>query len=345
MTDISLYFFKIVKDFLVEYLQKQRRVSSCTVKSYKETLNQFITFLSNKNNISFRSFNFSLISRESTEEYLSWVENEKLNSVSTRNQRLACIKAFIRHAASRNLTLQALCLEISKIPQKKADMTNRLKFFDEKTLEILLVQPDVTKPTGFRDRFLMILLYDTGARIQEILDLKVDSLHVNTPTPFVELIGKGNKTRLVPIMEKTTQHLASYMATFHPNPLSNDFLFYTILNNLPKQLTQDAVAKMLSKYALSARKIYDRVPERLTCHMFRHSRAMHLYRNNMPLPLISEWLGHKSLTTTLVYANADTAMKQSAINKATACFNPAKAAPVIYREIDDDVFKRLYGLK
>ena len=116
--------------------------------------------------------------------------------------------------------------------------------------------------------------------------------------------------RIVPIMERTVEHLRKYLDLYHPNSKEDEFLFYVDRKGLRQPMSPDNVAKFIKSYGLKAGKFDKEVPENLHPHRFRHARAMHLYKGGMPLPLISEWLGHANMETTLIYANADTEMKQ-----------------------------------
>jgi len=191
----------------------------------------------------------------------------------------------------------------------------------------------------------MILLYDTGARKQEILDLRLNDVHTTSKEPYVTLKGKGQKTRLVPIMAKTVDHYKKYISVFHPTNLEDSFLFYTVRKGEKMAMSPDNVEKFIRKYGKEARIQNKGVPENLHPHMFRHSRAMHLYRNGMVLPLLSEWLGHAQLETTMIYAYADTMMKREAIEKATSELNPSRTTPVPSIDwADGETMKKLYGL-
>ena len=194
-------------------------------------------------------------------------------------------------------------------------------------------------------KMIMILMYDTGGRIQEILDLKLSDLHLKDDHPYVVLTGKGRKTRLVPLMGKTIVNLENYIQHFHADSDGNEYLFYTVHSGIRTQMSADTVQKFIDKYCAMARKTNVDVPEHIYCHMFRHSRAMHLYRNGMPLPLVSEWLGHAQVNTTReFYANADISMKQMAINKATSELNPILTSENRYDYSDNELLKKLYGL-
>jgi len=191
----------------------------------------------------------------------------------------------------------------------------------------------------------MILLYDTGARDSEILQLKIGDVVTNTKSPYVYIRGKGKKIRTVPLMRETLLHFKSYMTRFHQHSKIGDYLFYVKQHEVKQPMSDDNVGRFIKKYADSARLNCPEVPKKVTPHMFRHSRALSLYRNGMPLPLISQWLGHSQLETTLIYAYADTEMKRTAIEKATSTRNPIRQNIMDFTyETDEQTLKRLYGL-
>lgn len=190
------------------------------------------------------------------------------------------------------------------------------------------------------------MLYDTAARVQEMLDVRLKDIHLEGESPYITIVGKGKKTRLIPIMDKTAEHLQKYLSRFHENSSGADFLFYIVRKGNRTAMSPDNAEKFIKKYGKQAREKNRKVPERLYPHMFRHSRSMHLYRNGMPLPLLAEWLGHSQMETTITYyANADTKMKKDAIKKATTGLNPLfQDNPDINWEDDDEMIKKLYGL-
>jgi len=158
------------------------------------------------------------------------------------------------------------------------------------------------------------------------------------------LTGKGGKRRVVPIMSKTVQHYLKYRKLFLNDNDQGQLIFYTVCHGLRMQMSDDNVARFLKQYAKSAMAICDEVPDSVHPHMFRHGRAMSLYRNGMPLALLSEFLGHENPETTLVYAYADTEMKRLAIEKATDSTNPIHAEVDALWINNDEMIKKLYGL-
>jgi integrase/recombinase XerD len=341
----SMLLFQLIRDFLTVYLTRQKASSPNTVKAYRDSLNLLFEYLKEEQNISLKEISFERISRTSIEHYLDWLENRRDCCVSTRNHRLSCIRAFYKYAGNMDLKVTAYALEMEKIPLKKVSKSQPLKFFSEDALKAILAQPDTKTLKGTRDLFYMILMYDCGARNQEILDLKVSDIHATIQNPYVIINGKGNKTRLVPLMDKVVDHFTSYVRLFHNGELTDDLLFYIIQKDKKQAMSPDNVAKFMKKYGDKAKIKCNSVPEGLHPHMFRHSRAMHLYHGGMPLPLLSEWLGHAQVETTMIYAYADTQMKRDAIEKATSNLNPLlQSQPRPTWQDDEALIKRLYGL-
>lgn len=161
----------------------------------------------------------------------------------------------------------------------------------------------------------LILLYDTGARVQELADLDIESLHLDVPNPYISIIGKGRKRRNVPIMRKTVAHLNSYLKEFHPSEQSAP-LFYSMRDGKPHRLSTDSISLVVGTAAKMARETCNAVPENVHCHLFRKTKAMDLYKNGIPLPFIMQLLGHESMSTTSgFYAFATLEMMSDAINK------------------------------
>ena len=216
-----------------------------------------------------------------------------------------------------------------------------VKYMSESALKALLSQPDTRTVKGLRNRMMIILLYDTGTRVQELVDIKISDLHLEARNPFIIVTGKGSKTRSIPLMDKTVIHLKNYLQRFHTvsaNGTSNP-LFYSIRSGIPHILSTDTVAIMLKNYGERARRTCHEVPERVHPHLVRHTRAMHLYQAGMPLSYIAEFLGHASINTTEIYASASIEMLQKALKKA----DPELAYEIPLWK-DEENLKKLCGL-
>ncbi len=309
-------FFKHVRAFLTVYLPKNKCYSQHTIKSYRDTINLFRHFMLEEKKTPFTQIHFNQIKHDVIYEFLNWIQSTRGCGVATKNHRLAALKSFFHYCAMEDPALMAIYLDIQKVRSQRVTR-NRVVYMSEKALKVLLEQPDPTSHRGKRNQFFMIFLYDTGARIQEILDLKLKDLHLNDQTPCVYLTGKGNKTRAVPLMDKTIAHLHSYLKIFHPNAeLNNDgYLFFTTIKGQIDKMSDDNVSCFLKRYAKSAHEICSEVPLQMHAHLFRHTRAMHLYQAGIPLSYIKDFLGHANVNTTDIYASTDTSMMKAALEK------------------------------
>jgi site-specific recombinase XerD len=337
--------FLLIRNFLLTYLPVQRGASGNTITAYRIALNQFLRFAADTENISVASVTFDLFSYELVTAYLSNLITEKGFSSATWNNRLAALKAFISYAAACYPEYIAVSAQLAAIKAQKNDLLSKVEYMSEEAVRVLLAQPDATTRLGLRDRAMLIFFYDTGARIQEVLSVRICDLKLDS-SPKVVLHGKGNKVRTVPLMMDTAQHLKHYIAVFHEgeSTASPQLLFYTERNGIRRNVCDDTVRLMMQKYADSAKAKCPEIPERVHPHLWRHTRAMHLYQHGMDLTLVSQWLGHANLETTLIYAYADTEHKRQAITRALG----HSAAPGIslenYAVTDEALLKRLYGL-
>jgi site-specific recombinase XerD len=347
MDEKSNHFFRLVRDYLTVYLPDQKGASPNTAKSYREAISLLLDYICSINGVGLGKLNFTHLSREAVEGFLEHIEKERGCCVTTRNNRLASIRSFVKYACGRDISVQVCSMELGGIPVKNQGKTDVLQYFSESALKTILEQPDTRSKKGLRDLLFMILLYDTGARNQELLDIKLGDVHFDGKSPYVIITGKGRKTRLVPVMQKTVMHFKKYTASFHPVTSPGEYLFYTEWGGGRFAMSPDNTERFIKKYGISARVINKEVPESLHPHLFRHSRSIHLYRSGMPMVLLSEWLGHAQISTTMqYYANADTAMKKKAIEKATSKLNPlvSNEASSLKWENDDAMIRQLYGL-
>ena len=279
--DFSYYLSKYLKDYLV----LERNMSKNTIRSYKKAFEMLIDYLVNKKNFKIIQINFETITRDLIIEFLNYLEAEKKNTIRTRNQRLACIKSFYQYCLLEEIENIKNIKEILSIKSKK--YTKKvIEYLTEKELKELLESINTTTKIGRRDLVLLSLLYDTAARASEIINLKLDNIHLEEK--YVILDGKGSKQRVVPLMEKTIKLLKQYLKE---NNLNN----YVFENKNNKLLNKNILAEILLKYTKKLNK-------NITPHTFRHTRAIHLLSAGIPLIMIRDLLGHKSVMTTEEYA-------------------------------------------
>nr|WP_276327737.1 tyrosine-type recombinase/integrase [Dehalobacterium formicoaceticum] len=187
-----------------------------------------------------------------------------------------------------------------------------IKFFERKQMKMLLSAPDIDRKTERRNQMMLILLYDTAARVTELLELTVGSLHMNSEIPYVTIYGKGRKYRNIPLMDKTQQHLKRYLNEFHPAMRKDEPLFYATTYSKRHRLSADTMETMLKKYVRKCTGSGLEMPDIPHCHMIRKTRAMDLYQSGVPLTHIQQLLGHEDLATTsgfYAFATLDTLAK------------------------------------
>ncbi len=340
-------FFQTIHDFFEVYLSKMRHCSDNTIRSYRGTISSFLDYVSEVNNLPLAKLSFSLIDSKVIASYLEKIENSGV-SIATRNQRLQAIRSFFAYVALSDPSYMIYKSEVDKIPAKKNTEEKTIDYLSEDAIKILFEQPDQTTDKGLRDLFLMIVMYDSAARVQEIVNICIADIN-DGDTPTLILHGKGNKTRIVPLMKSTMKYFEMYMKVYHPNITDNSEkpLFYSKHTKVQHKLDTSTVRKMLNQYGDTARESYPAMPKNIHPHLLRHSRAMHLYQHGMDLTLISQWLGHAQLETTLIYAHADTEQKRKAIEQATTSNGilGTKKSVDRYTIDDDETIRRLYGLK
>lgn len=337
--------FKLIRSFLTVYLTKQKCCSLNTTKSYKETINLLLDYLQTEKQVPLLQISFDHLTSDNICNFLDWLQEYRGCSISTRNQRLMALKSFFKYAGMMDPSCVALQLELSKVPVKK-DKSSIVEFMSEKALQTLLQQPSADSIRGIRDRFFMILMYDTAARCGEMLNLKVNDIQLKPKGSIVYLTGKGSKMRVVPIMDRTLEHYRYYLDRFHPLQTreSDDYLFYTTIHGIKNQMSPDNVASFMKRYGELAKQSCSEIPDKVHPHQLRHTRAIHLYRGGMPLPLLAEFLGHADMTTTHIYAYADTEMKRAAIQKIDQKSNLVPSEQPIWVN-DDEMIRKLYGLR
>ncbi len=306
-------FAKYLTEFLSVYLPSQKNVSKNTVCSYRDTFKLLITYCQDIHKIPAERITISLLSCEWIVGFLQWLETERRCSISTRNQRLAAIHSFFRYLQAEEPSGLHHFQKVISIPIKKAKKTT-VEYLTPEALKLLLEQPDKHTVKGRRDLTLMSALYDTGARVQELIDIKVCDVILDSPAVVV-LHGKGNKTRRVPVTKNTVSLLRAYLTE---NNLDKSWknqnpLFF---NSQQHKLTKEGVAYILEKYAESARKSSTIVPAKVKPHIIRHSKAMHLLQAGVNIIYIRDFLGHVDVKTTEIYARADMETKRNAIENA-----------------------------
>ena len=313
-------FSKYISDFISRYLPNEKGASGNTIAAYRDTFVLLLNFTQNMKHVKIEKLTLEKITKETITEFLDWIQKERKCSNSTRNSRLAAIHSFYRYLQHESLDYLYECQKILSIKFKKTKMET-VNYLTIEGIKLLLQQPDTTTSKGRRDLTLLSLMYDTGSRVQEVIDFTPSMLRLNKPAT-IKIVGKGNKARLVPMLEGQTEHLKNYLKE---NRLDEPFanMYPLFFNSRKEKLTRAGVNFIVQKYTKMARKENEMIiPEKISCHTLRHSKAMHLLQAGVNLVYIRDILGHVSIQTTEIYARADSKQKREALEKAYVNINP-----------------------
>jgi site-specific recombinase XerD len=328
-----------ISRYLGIYLPGQSGASINTVRSYRDTFSLFLRYC-DEQGLPPQKLTLERITRQLIENFLFWLENGRDCSAATRNNRLAAIHAFYRYLQIEQPQMLNRCQEILAVPYKKTQK-KVMSYLTLDGIKAILNQPDTSTLTGRRDLAMLSLLYDTGARVQELVDLRIEDVRLSSPT-VIKLTGKGNKTRLVPIMVPTEKLLRQYL-TEHDKDYAAHGGYPLFCNRAGQKLTRAGVTYILGKYLSQAKSIgVDGLPGSLSPHALRHSKAMHLLQSGVNLVYIRDLLGHADVSTTEVYARADEHFKRKALEQAYPSPTPILETPIWHK--DDDLLGWLKNL-
>ena len=252
---------------------------------------------------------------------------------------MTALRSYLQYAADMDISIQSAAITISRIPPCK--VTERVKeTLSPEALETIFRMPP-ENDRGLRDRTLLILLYDSAVRLQEILSIRLCDLHLDGEYPTILIHGKGRKERFVVLSDKTAHHIRSYTKVFHPASVPEDYLFYTVIKRKRDKMSSGNVQRMINRYADMAREFCPGLPERVHPHMFRRTRATDLYQNGVALEMVSTFLGHAQLETTRIYAKPSMEQMKTAL-ESTAY--PGGEEKALWKG-DEDAMARLCGLR
>ena len=340
--------FAHVKKFLTVYLPQIRNRSINTSEAYRFSLNLYLLFLDEQKGKMLHDVSISDFNQQNILLFMEWLQSVRHNEVSTVNQRLSNLRAFCAYLHKNGRISHSEMAEISEI-RKLADLRRQdVPFIPIEHMRLILQQPDTSRKSGVRDKFFLALLYDSGCRNQEILDLRVKDLVISRGGDAeLHIIGKGRKYRVTPISKGIIELFHDYCHIYHPKmeKAHENYLFYTVRNGIVCQMSPDNVQRFIREYEESARKEEPDLMH-LHPHLFRHTRAMHLYMAGVPLPLIAEWLGHSRMETTQIYAQASIEMKRRASEKLAESDDSIIKGDVAFKYADDEeMLRKLSGLK
>jgi integrase/recombinase XerD len=310
--------------FFTERLIAQRRASSHTISSYRDTMRLLLQFAQTRLRTPAAELDLSRLDAELIAAFLDHLENERENTIGTRNTRLAAIRSLYKFASLRHPEHAALIARVLAIPPKRHDRT-LITHLTDPEINTLLAAPDRSAWIGRRDQAMLALAIETGVRVSELTGLKCGDIHLSTPA-HIACHGKGRKDRITPLTKPTAALLRTWLSERGGLPI--DPLFPT---SRGAPLTRDAVARRLTNHTATAAGLCPTLRGKsVTPHVLRHTAAMRLLNAGVDTSTIALWLGHESVETTQVYLHADLAIKQRALART----RPATTTPGRYKPQD-----------
>jgi len=304
-------FTHIVSAFFTAHLASERGLATHTIASYSDAMKLLITFACKRFRAEPETLRLEQLSRDLIVEFLDHLESDRHNGVSTRNQRLAAIKTFFHFLASKVPELLHLSATVQAIQEKKTDHQPPPSLTVAEVNAILAV-PDTGRLLGARDNAMLQLLYNTGARVQEVADLELANLRFDA-SATVRLTGKGGKTRTVPLRPGTLEAIHHYRTLLPCAGAPSDPVFVNIKG---KPMTRFGIGRRVEKLAREAARACPSLRGRtVTPHVFRHTTALHLIEADNDIEIVKEWLGHADLKTTSAYLEVSLQRKRNALEK------------------------------
>ena len=299
----------LLRVFFYEWMVQQRNASVHTVRSYRDTWRLFLRFVAQRHHRTVAQLQLEDLTGSEVSAFLQYAEQERRGSIGTRNCRLAALRSFFGFVAGREPTAIEQCTNILRIPMKKAPI-HAPCYLEPEEVEAILAQPDRSTIEGQRDHAFLSFLYNTGARIQEAVDVRPQAIRFDSPA-CVRLNGKGRKERICPLWPETVSLLK---ALLRRQPRKDDERLF--VNRYGAPLSASGVRFKLAQYvAAAAEKVPSLASKKVTPHSFRHATAVHLVAAGVDITVIRSWLGHVSLDTTNHYAQANLETKRKALER------------------------------
>jgi len=335
----SKLFFSMTYEFLEIYMPQQAGMSTETVRSYRDALTVFRRYLYEQRGISVSKFLLTDCTKDCVMEFVEYLKSKGCKT-GTCNQRIAVIKSYLWYAADKDIAIEPIAMRVSKVPPVKGRKAER-EMLSNEGLSAILHQPPNTK-NGLRNRTMMTLLYDSAARISEILGLKLGDINIVSSEPYIRVFGKGNKERMIGISAITAEHLKNYIALYHPKPVKDSPLFFTTIKGISNNMSMGNVERFIQQYADEVRDLGIDIPQTVYPHMLRRTRATNLYQDGVELELVSKILGHSKTETTKIYAKPSLEQMRAALESVEI---PEHTDELSLWEGNEDEMARSFGLR
>lgn len=327
-------FSTLLQRFFVEHLGRQRAVSPGTIAAYRDTFRLLLSFAEAKISKSPAALALADLDARLILSFLDHLEKERNNGARSRNARLAALRSFLKYAAHHDLTALHVIEQALAIPMKRFDRPV-LGFLSRQEMQAILEAPDPRIWTGQRDRTLFSLMYNTGARVSEVIGLRIGDVIING-SAVAHLHGKGRKERSMPLWRSTAGLIRGWKRRLDDVGDEN-FLFP---NRGGARMARSNVTQRLELAVSVAAEHHPQLARRsISPHTIRHTTAMHLLQSGVDIAVIALWLGHESPATTHMYLEADLSMKERTLNR----LQPIGASRGRYRP-PDQLMRFLQGL-
>lgn len=301
-----------ISEFLYDYAPCFLTDSEHTLKSYKDALTLYVTFLEAEG-ITPNSLDKKCFEKAMLEKWIKWLRETRRCCPDTCNVRLGSLRTFLEFLGSRDIGLLYLYQEAGSIKRQKCEK-KKVSGLTRDAVAAMLEAPDLSTKTGKRDIVFMTVLYATAGRLDEIRSIRISHLHLDVHKPYINLCGKGGKMRTAYLLPRAVAHIRIYLKEFHgESPDPDAFLFYSRVGGKNTKLTETALDKRIKLYARAAHEKCSDVPLNTHAHQFRHAKASHWLEDGLNVVQISFLLGHEQLSTTMRYLDITTEDKINAL--------------------------------
>ena len=296
-------FMKYLEYYVNTYMPEARGLSKNTINSYKTTFTLLIKYIYSVKKMKADEITFDCLDVNTLSDFMSWLENERKCSVTTRNQRLAALYSFSAYAQNYDFDAASTFRSaVLRIPSKKAPKKRRVGFTTDE-VKILLALPDQKSETGLRDMVLLSFMYATGTRAQEVCDLTVKSVNFRSTGTTIDIVGKGSKARRIRIPDPCASMLRKYIRHRRIETEPDRHIFSSQTH---EHMTISCVEEIYKKYIKLAK---EKTPnlfkeEHYSPHSMRHTTGQHMLEAGVPIMVIKSFLGHASVQTTQIYTES-----------------------------------------
>lgn len=315
----NYYLSKYVQMFFQDYLVCRRNLSGHTIQSYRDVIKLFLQYATAKHGISAVDLCADDINESTVTDFISYLEKERGNSISTQNHRIAIIRRFWSYVSLQEPSLSDHCRRILTIPSKKGAIVPEIIYLEKDEIAEIFKAINTKTNLGMRDYSILSFMYNTGARVSETVNTRLSWLSLTRSSSRVNILGKGNKWRTCPLWPETVVALQKLIDIHKENMGPDDHVF---LNRFGNPISRFGIMRIITKYKAAAEKCLPQLQKKnVTPHTLRHSTAMHLLQSGIEINVIRSWLGHANLATTHAYIEIDLEMKRKALE---ACNLPQK---------------------